>query len=77
MYMFETHIVQASTARSSYMDGLENVLLDLEALLRADYVIGTMSSQISRLVLELKYGSGVHDIHTRFHSLDEAYYCAK
>ena len=68
---------QAGRATSSYSDGLEGVLLDLNALTKAKYFVGTMSSQLSRLVLELNYANGIHDFHTRVASLDEDYYCAK
>lgn len=68
---------QAGAATASYSNGLEGVLLDLNALVKADYFVGTMSSQLSRMVLEIKYGHGVHDFHTRVASLDEDYYCAK
>lgn len=68
---------QASKATSSYPDGLEGVLLDLKALTMAKYFVGTLSSQLSRLVMEINYGNGVHDIHHRFMSLDEDYYCIK
>eukprot|EP01134_Creolimax_fragrantissima_P003414 CFRG3414T1 len=51
-------------------ESLDHLLLDLKMLSSAEYFVGTFSSQISRLVVELMMSRNLHDTPRRIHSLD-------
>ena len=55
---------------------LDNVIKDLWMMSRAKYFVGTFSSQLGRIVLELFYSQGRHDAMEYVYSLDDSYYYA-
>lgn len=63
-----------SVARTG--NDLDNVIKDLWMMSRAKFFVGTFSSQLGRIVLELFYSQGRHDAMDYVYSLDDAYYYA-
>ena len=63
-----------STAQTGH--DLDGVIQDIWMMSRAKSFVGTFSSQIGRIVLELFYAQGRHDAMDHVYSLDENYYYA-
>jgi hypothetical protein len=75
-YTFYNNLAGAEVAKvsSRYTDAsLEGLLQDVFVLARADFLVGTFSSQISRLAYELAQTWQVDGIH-KAHSIDSGWY---
>ncbi|KNC81885.1 hypothetical protein SARC_05816 [Sphaeroforma arctica JP610] len=74
----ERGMALASKQNTRYnAESLDRLLLDLRMMSEAEFFVGTFSSQISRIVVELMMARGLPDVPRRVHSVDAVYYAAE